>query len=156
MKSLRLLFSIYFLLALSTTLSATIHAKKPDDSLQEVIAPYIQFLNLEAIAKGQRIYARSTDISYFYHWHDNIASTLLCHEASYYDASITTIFDKTSDPELFGKQEVNIRPVNSTHWQKLESKIWRIEMIDGIKYVVHFYEDFCVYTSSDTQFVLSN
>ncbi len=138
------------IMSLSIGLSAGYH-KTPDDTLQELIAPDIRFLNLEIISRGQPIYADSSYIDFGYDNKEN--SSFLCHIGSYFDASITTFFDKRFNPELFGMQQVSIYNYGG---KGLESKIWRIEVIEDIKYAVHFYEDFCVYTSADTQFVLAN
>ncbi len=145
------------------------HQKIPDDTLRDVIAPN-NTLSLETIARGQPIYANSTSINYHYNNGSSIGH-LMCHNGFYITSCIVTSFDKSSGTEFFGKQQVYLDdetlasggyPMNmlmseeeSQHPKELESKIWRIEVIDDIKYIVHFYEDFCVYTSADTQFVLA-
>ncbi len=142
------------------------YQKTPDDTLQEIIAPNIPLLNAETISRGEPIYAGSTTVNYLYK--NTLSKSIhpLCHTGYYLTSCINTFFDKNYGPEFFGRQQIfggSIAGslglgglIHSNGQEELESKIWRVEVINDTKYVVHFYEDFCVYTSADTQFVLAN
>jgi hypothetical protein len=145
-------YHLIFLLMLGQTCLSAVESS--NKLMQEVLLPpNAQPLTLNTIAFGEPIHALNITILNWTAWDDerNIYAYPESHNAQYISAEINTFFDLHEDSSFAGKQEVCFRG-----GEKSETRIWCTEIICGKKYIVHFHEDFRVYSAADTQFVIAN
>jgi hypothetical protein len=146
----------YFILFSLLINSANLHAyDSPNKLLQEALLPQeAQLLDLTMIELGNHIHAFKIEIYNWTSWDEErkVYSYPQSHNARYLNAEINTFFDVTEDDSsCVGKQEVHFQNGTSSI-----SNIWALEWMQDKKYIVHYHNNFRVYSTRDDQFVIAN
>lgn len=127
------------------------------DILEHVLVPQSKILSKENLLKGVPIYAmdikcilgkssRQSICEHEGHYVGGIVlTTIYCFSSSNGSVSI----QKPAGYQYVVHQDDDGGKIS-------ESTIWHIETIEGKQYIVHFHEDFIVYSSSDDQFVVAS
>lgn len=141
-----------------------IDLKKPSvEVLEDVLVSKSKVLSSENLATGLPVYASNVGagLSVTPDWPHAGGWSLCDHGGRYIGGLIyTTIhYLSTENGSIIEQSPVGNQIVyyqGDSGEKYSESKIWRLETIDGKKYIVHFHEDFQVYSSADSQFVVAN
>ncbi len=124
-----------------------------DPVLKELLVPKHPKLNRETIALGNPIYAAEAGVlAYSNPWKACV------HEAKYLQSFIETRWGYYSEPSNPEKNEeiVFTQSVFFNDDTHSESSTWTVEEVGGTQYVVHYHDGFKVYSTVDTQFVISS
>lgn len=158
----KFLFLIVCIFSWSTLFA--IDLKNPSaEILEDILVSKSKVLSSENLATGLPIYAADVGVNLCKtpDWPHAIGWSYCQHVGSYIGGEIvTTVHNLLNsngsiiEQSSAGNQTVSYQ--DDSGQKTSESKIWRLETIRGKKYIVHFHEDFQVYSSADSQFVCSS
>ncbi|MCH9625627.1 MAG: hypothetical protein S4CHLAM123_08030 [Chlamydiales bacterium] len=141
------------------------------NALEEILVPKENTLTEQNLAAAVPIYAKSVHASMSKAWtidNDNPPCELndpcgwsYCNYTGDYIGgyTVTAVYSSRSPHPPSSEEHPGHQVVfyqGEFGHEKSESRTWRVETVESKKYIVHFHENFLVYSSGDSQFVVGD